>query len=305
LLRNFLLRLGCLIVLLALASFILPARPVEAYSTSVKITKYYSDGTTVIKQKTLTYQWMEENLPVLGDGVTHYYHQGPVFIDDPDPETQAELRWNSEENSNIQDKDMGAIKGTNLKDLCDLVGGMDESDELKLKAEDGFSRRFAYQNVYDYSSREGPMVLAWYKDGNYPDSGYSEGMRLIWLADNSVNPEGLHVFGNNDWQLASESKYWYYYQSGNEKYPTTTGLSVQKISEISIYSSIELPAEAVEAPFWDLNEDHICNSGDLVKIGMQWNLSGTPGWIKEDVNTDGNIDIGDIVTVGKHWGETW
>jgi len=60
-------------------------------------------------QTTVTYQWMEANLPVLGDGTTHYYHQGPVFIDDPDEHGQA-LRWNPAEDTNVDTKDMGAVK---------------------------------------------------------------------------------------------------------------------------------------------------------------------------------------------------
>jgi hypothetical protein len=61
-------------------------------------------------------------------------------------------------------------------------------------------------------------------------------MRLVFFADNSTNPEGIHAFGNNDWHLSAAPEYWYYYQQGNEKYPTTTGLSVQDISEVLIYS---------------------------------------------------------------------
>ncbi|HAU31562.1 MAG TPA: hypothetical protein DCW46_04720 [Desulfotomaculum sp.] len=57
----------------------------------------------------------------MGDGTTHYYHQGPVFIDDADEETEQALRWNQEENTNVREKDMGALKGANLKDLCDLI----------------------------------------------------------------------------------------------------------------------------------------------------------------------------------------
>ncbi len=36
---------------------------------------------------------------------------------------------------------------------------------------------------------------------------------------------GYHVFGNYDWHEAADPEYWYYYQSGGENYPTTTGLS--------------------------------------------------------------------------------
>jgi PKD repeat protein len=96
---------------------------------------------------------------------------------------------------------------------------------------------FAYKNIYAYSSREGPMVLAWYQNGNYPDTGYSDGMRMVWFADTSVNPWGIHAFGNYDWHEAAAPEYWYYYMSGGENYPTTTGLSGKYISEVKIISS--------------------------------------------------------------------
>jgi hypothetical protein len=294
-------KLCFLVTLIAVTALLLLVTPVAASTVSLKITKYYSDGVTVMQQKIVTYTWMRDNLPVLGDGTTHYYHQGPVFVDNSNADTQAELRWNPREDTNVKDKDMGALKGTNLKDLCDLVGGMQERDELKVKAEDGLAKRFAYKNIYNYSSREGPMVLAWSKDGLYPDSGYSEGMRLVWFADNTINPFGLHVFGNNDWRLAAASQYYYFYQSGTEKYPTTTGLSVQKVSELSIYSSIA----SSRTPFWDLNKDHICDIGDLILIENQWLQRGKEGWISEDMNEDGLIDILDLVILGLHWRETW
>ena len=74
-------------------------------------------------------------------------------------------------------------------------------------------------------------------NGEYPDSGYSDGMRLVWFADNGVNPWGIHAFGNFDWHESADAKYWYYYMSGSEKYPTTTGLSVKYVSEIQIFST--------------------------------------------------------------------
>jgi len=208
----------------------------SAATTQVHIARYAADNITVIKEKTVTYQWMEGNLPVLGDGVTHYYHQGPVFVDDADPALQEQLRWNTAEDKNVQEKDMGAVKGTNLKDLCDLAGGMVPGDVVKIKADDGFSKTFAYENVYTPSSRQGPMVITWYcqDEGYVPE--YRTGMRLIFFADTSGNPWGIHAFGNEDWHTSASPQYYYYYQQGNQRYPTTTGLSVQSISDILIYS---------------------------------------------------------------------
>jgi hypothetical protein len=63
-------------------------------------------------------------------------------------------------------------------------------------------------------------------------------MRLLFFADTSVNPWGAHVFGNFDWHESAGPQYWYYYQSGDEKYPTTTGLAVKYVSDILIYSAL-------------------------------------------------------------------
>src|SRR5665647_1023749 len=213
--------------------------PVSAATTSIHIVKYANDGTTILSEKTLTYQEMKDSLPVQGDGSTHYYHQGPVFVDDPDPVTQEQLRWNPREDTNaVPEKDMGAVKGTDLRALCNLVGGMSSGDTVKIKTSDGFTKEFAYKNVYAPPSRQGPMVITWYKDGQYPDSGYTDGMKLVFFADTSVNPWGAHVFGNFDWHESADQQYWYYYQSCDQKYPTTTGLSAKYVSDILIYSSL-------------------------------------------------------------------
>jgi len=209
---------------------------VSAATTQVHIARYAADNVTVINETTVTYQWMETTLPVKGDGITHYYNQGPVFVDDADPAREEQLRWNAAEDKNVQEKDMGAVKGTNLKDLCNLVGGMAPGDVVRIKADDGFSKTFPYENVYAPTSGQGPMVLTWYRSDEGYVPQYRTGMRLLFFADNSTNPWGIHAFGNNDWQKSAAPEYWYYYQQGNEKYPTTTGLSVQSVSDILIYS---------------------------------------------------------------------
>jgi PKD repeat protein len=85
------------------------------------------------------------------------------------------------------------------------------------------------------------MAITWYRDGLYPDTGYSDGMKLVWFADDNVNPWGIHAFGNYDWHEAAAPEYWYYYTSGTERYPTTTGLSVKYIRTIEIFSNQEPP----------------------------------------------------------------
>ena len=221
--------------------------PVSAATTELRIVRYAADGFTILNETRVTYQWLEQNLPVQGDGKTHYYHQGPIFVDDADPVEEQELRWNPEEDTNVREKDMGAVKGTDLRDLCELAGGMHHEDEyLVVKAQDGFTKKFPYENVYYPQPRQGRIVVCWYNGGyetGGPAPGYvpawSDGMRLIFFADTSTNPWGLNVFGNADARECLPEEYWHYYWQGTEKYPTTTGFTVQRVSEILIYTREE------------------------------------------------------------------
>jgi len=269
------------------------AVPASAYTTELTVTKLADDGVTVLDQQTVDIAWMEANLPVYGDGVTHYYHQGPVFKDDPDDAAEQVLRWNPEEDANVLEKDMGAVKGTNLRDLCDLVGGMNAGEEVLVVADDGLSKPFAYENVYNYSSREGPMVVTWYCDGlaAYPDpypsaTGYWEGMRLVWFADNATNPWGVHAFGNYDWYLAADDDYWYYnYGSPTEKYPTTTGLSVKYVAEITILSDDPVPV----APTAAFTADVTSGTAPLT-VRFTDQSTGAPTAWAWDFDNDGVVD---------------
>ena len=295
-LSRFYYKIAVVVFTVALLAVMLPAHPVYAAgSTEVTIKKLASDGVTVNRVMTLTYQQMRDTLPVEGDGVTHYYHQGIVQKDDPDPDNQTMLRWNQAEDTNFYD--FGSVQGTLLSGLCDQVGGMQEGEVLKLQATDGWSRTFAYKYVYHSPKRCGPMVLCWYQDGKYPDRGYIDGMRLIWFADTSGNADGLHVFGNWDWHETADEADWYYNQQGKEYYPTTTGLSGKYINRISIISN--------DPPWWDTNGDRTCNSADIIKIGARFGATGNPGWIPEDVNQDGAVNILDAVKVSKNWGKSY
>jgi PKD repeat protein len=220
---------------------------------------------------------MRDNLPVLGDGTTHYYLQGPVFVDDLTNEThEQELRWNPDEDTNCYpDKDFGALRGTNITALCNLVGGMSPGEEVKVQSSDGWYRKFAYANVYTPPARTGPMVIAWEKNGQYPsDAGYFDGMRLVWFADTSTNPWGEHVFGNYDWYVSAAPQYWYYYTSGTENYPTTTGLSGQVVSDLIIYSKSSVPSPVADFTA-NARTGHLINSDFETGVFSPWtNSSG-------------------------------
>jgi hypothetical protein len=206
-------------------------------TTTLHIVKFNQDGKTVQAEKTVDYKWMMNNLPVQGDGTTHYYHQGPVFEGDV---------WDPGETINLKDK--GAVKGTDIKDLCNLVGGMEEGGEVIIKAVDGYSITLAFTNIYNPLDIQGPVAICWYKgpdvvntesrEYGYPaDAEYNSALQIIVMA-RTINAQGQHVFGNQDMKIAlPEEKYQHFYSG----LPSTNGLSGKWISEIRIYSRAAPP----------------------------------------------------------------
>ncbi|OPX68404.1 MAG: hypothetical protein A4E36_01321 [Methanoregulaceae archaeon PtaB.Bin009] len=205
-----------------------------APTTEVRAAKYAADGTTVLNETKVSYQWMEANLQVYGDGLTHYFHQGPVFVSDK------EGQWDVNETTNF--KDMGAVRGTSVRDLCDLVGGMNPGDEVMVKASDGYHVEFPYENIYHPLPRQGSVVVCWIngeetavgerQGTGYPPS-YHVGMRLVFFADNSTNHEGKNVFGNTDMRetMPPDSVHLF-----DNLYPSTSGYTVKWVDEVRIYS---------------------------------------------------------------------
>jgi hypothetical protein len=239
----------CVMTCILVLGLLLPLvslQPVWAGSstTSLHVVKYAEDGETVLDEETVTYEWMKENLPVQGDGKTHYYHQGPIFEGD---------MWDPGETLNLKDK--GAVMGTALKDICDLVGGMSPGDEIALIAVDGWHTEFAYENIYEALPEQGPIALCWYNGEDalfgerygegYPGSdGYYTAMQIVFLAG-TPNPDSKYVFGNSDMKIClPDEKYQHFY----EGLASTNGLSGKWIREVAIFTgeSPIVPGEALE-----------------------------------------------------------
>jgi hypothetical protein len=242
-----------LILVLTFSMLSLSISPASAtdVTTSVKVTKLANDNTTVIEQVTITVAQMMANssaLPIYGDGVTHYYCQGPTF--------NASDMWDPNETTNVDSRDYGACMGTNVKDLCEMLpsGGADPGDIIKIKSPDGFSKTFDYTNVYTPQARQGKMIITWYTNGTaegtggyVTDGSYSNGMRLMFFAE-TTNADGKHVFGNWDMHETLAPAYWHYYYDGSTMWPSSSGLSVKWVSDVVIYSSEAPPV----SPTWTL-----------------------------------------------------
>lgn len=205
-------------------------------STEITIEKYDAKG-NLIAEKTVDYQWMEQNLPVIGDGETVYYMQGPIFEGDI---------WDPTESINVLEREMGPVKGTSARDLCDLVGGAGENDIITFIPNDGFTPVSLPQDViYNPPERMGTLFLAWY-NANYgyvPD--YELGIIMVFTADTSVNPWGYHVFGIDDMVMTLPQEYWTYYDT---KYPNSNRLSMKYVEKIAIRPGAETTSATTAAP---------------------------------------------------------
>jgi len=235
-----------LTVLVLTLALLAPAFPVLAAgpTTSITVIKY-GEGGAIIDQTTVSWEWMKTNLPVQGDGATHYYHQGPTF----DDSTTAKL-WDPGETVNIDSRDYGAAMGTDVMALCDLVGGASPGDSIKIKAADNFAKWLDYEDVYEPEPEQGKAVVTWYTadtgegpDGYVPD--YVSGMRLVFFAE-TTNSEGKHVFGNWDMHETLAESRWHYYYDG-KFWPSSSGLSVKNVRYIEIYSDTGAASDSLVA----------------------------------------------------------
>jgi len=241
-------------LVLLLSIGLIPAVLVRAAgTTTIQVVKYASDGATVLNERTISHTEMQSQLPVQGDGTTTYYHQGPSF--------DANNLWDTGETLNLKIK--GALKGTDLKDLCELVGGMSPGDTVKVMAVDGFAKTFDYDTVYNPSPRQGRVVVSWHSDSDGEVPTWGDGMMLAFFAE-TTNPDGLHVFGNEDMHQALPENRWHYY----DIYPSSNGFTIKNIDRIAVFSTSS--GEAVERQHADL---HVSATVVLPQVGISLSRS--------------------------------
>ncbi|MBP1928166.1 PKD repeat protein [Methanolinea mesophila] len=196
--------------------------PVEA--PPLHIVKYAADGVTVVNETTVTREWMEQNLAVVGDGTTVYRFEAIT--------SNTSNIWDPEETYPGGYKIANAVKGSRVRDLCELVGGMGSGTDIKFIASDGYETTLPYSSIYTdpaVQERQGDAILAWYADGNYVPA-YVDGMRLFFT------PGGDHVYGQWDMHETLPSTYWHYYYDQGTQFPSCAGLSAKLITTINIYS---------------------------------------------------------------------
>ena len=95
----------------------------------------------------------------------------------------------------------------------------------------------------------------------------------------------------------------YYYntsikQSGNYSYQ----ISAEDTSNNEVSSNtmkLSLP------PNWDINNDGRSTILDKVLMSVHYGQTGTPGWIREDANNNGVINMLDLTYDSNHYNECW
>jgi len=58
-------------------------------------------------------------------------------------------------------------------------------------------------------------------------------------------------------------------------------------------------------PNWDINNDGRYNILDKVLISVRYGQTGSPGWIREDINNNGIVNMADLTYDSNHYNECW
>lgn len=58
-------------------------------------------------------------------------------------------------------------------------------------------------------------------------------------------------------------------------------------------------------PNWDVTEDGICNDEDIEIFSLAYGQTGPEGWLRADVDNNGEIRVYDVVLISNHYQEEW
>ena len=95
---------------------------------------------------------------------------------------------------------------------------------------------------------------------------------------------------------------WFYNTSlqeiGNYSYNIT-------VVDTSWNTNTSEPAYFTLAPNWDVSADGVCDLEDMDLISTQYGETGSSGWVREDVDNNGIIQVLDLVLISNHYEEHW
>ena len=88
---------------------------------------------------------------------------------------------------------------------------------------------------------------------------------------------------------------------------TTSGNYTWVVGAIDTSRNINqsIPALFSLAPNWDVTHDGSCTLNDMDLISESYGETGSNGWIREDVDNNGCIQVLDFVLSAQHYQESW
>ncbi len=127
------------------------------------------------------------------------------------------------------------------------------------------------------------------------DSGVNKVMCNVSLSNGSNANFSMGKIGSNTYYyntstIFSNNGSYSYYIWAND---TNGNASISSVYDFSM------------PPNWDINNDGQCNVLDLNFISNHYGEIGQNGWIREDVDNNGIVQVFDFIMVTGHNGETW
>ena len=220
---------------------------------------------------------MDSSFPIIGQtGQAEPHQLGQTQREKWDRVWNTTLsQYVQKEECNVLRKNLGKLKGTDIKDLCGLVGGIPSGQKVRITAVDNAYKDLPYSAIYTPNPHLGPYVLSrWSVDAGesgetsgYTGPDFTTGMRTTFFADASRNPWGKNMTGLGDMYEGLPSSYYYYFVSGGISYPSLGGYTLKYVRWIDVYSNDPQPS-----PIADFSAK--INTGRIVNGGFESLFSG-------------------------------
>ena len=123
-------------------------------------------------------------------------------------------------------------------------------------------------------------------------------MDLSWTGgdpDGSYNNVSMSTTGTSSYYSNSSTAF---STHGNYSYFIWANDTNGNPSTLTVYD-FSMP------PNWDINNDGWCDMVDFTLVGIRFGEVGSNGWIREDVDNNGIVQVFDFIKLNGHLGETW
>lgn len=132
-------------------------------------------------------------------------------------------------------KGLGTYGGVELRDLADLVGGMEPDDMMSVVASDGYRVNLTYDQVYadeDFLAVQGPIILAYMFNGTFMDE---EDRPMVAV----LAPDG--EFSNDDFNetRSADAEFDYLTSAGSLWIKTVERIEVSELDRGEVVLTVE------------------------------------------------------------------